>query len=151
MPFLPSLPIRPSKGWSQPTILIVALRLAVWNKKWSPNSTRRHKNHLANSRFHTSPIHPLKWWSNPNPCTKTWNPLKNVQILRGAHHPIWTNIPRYSHNNTSVKINFFPYFFISNTLEVAPQSYHIRGYSDHNIAGVIIRALMHRIPSELHN
>ncbi|RVW19375.1 hypothetical protein CK203_044056 [Vitis vinifera] len=29
------------------------------------------KNHLANSRFHISPIHPLKWRSNPNPCTKT--------------------------------------------------------------------------------
>ena len=29
------------------------------------------KNHPANSRFHISPIPPLKWRSNPNPCTKT--------------------------------------------------------------------------------
>ena len=29
-------------------------------------------NHMTSSRFHTSSIHPLKSWSNPNPCTKTW-------------------------------------------------------------------------------
>ena len=29
------------------------------------------KNHPANSRFHISPIPPLKWRSNPNPFTKT--------------------------------------------------------------------------------
>ncbi|RVW85555.1 hypothetical protein CK203_044053 [Vitis vinifera] len=36
---------------------------------------------------------------------------KNVQILRGAHRPIWTNIPGYSHNNTSVKTSFPPISF----------------------------------------
>ena len=35
------------------------------------------------------------------------------------------------------------------SLEVAPQSYQIRGLGGNNIAGAIIPALMHRIPSEL--
>ena len=72
-----------------------------------------------------------------------------MQILRGAHRLIWTNIPRYSHNNTSIKTNFSPYFLLSNTLEVSPQSYHIRAFGGNNIAVAIIPALMHLISLEL--
>ena len=72
-----------------------------------------------------------------------------MQILRRAHRPISKNIRRYSHSNTSVKIKFSSYFLLSNTLEVTPQSYYIRGLGGNNIAGAIIPALMHRIPLEL--
>ncbi|RVW19377.1 hypothetical protein CK203_116873 [Vitis vinifera] len=85
-----------------------------------------------------------------NPCTKTriqpYGSKECANFKRGTR-PIWTNIPGYSHNNTSVKTSF--YFLLSNTLEVAPQSYQIRGLGGYNIAGAIIPALMHRIPSEL--
>ncbi|RVW72066.1 hypothetical protein CK203_054790 [Vitis vinifera] len=110
------------------------------------------RNHLASSRFHASPIHPLKSRSNPNPCTKTRiQPYgsKEASILRGAHRPIWTNIPRYSHHNTSVKTNFSPDFLLSSTPEVSPQSHEIRELGRNNMTGAIIPALMHRIPSEL--
>ena len=72
-----------------------------------------------------------------------------VLILRGVHRPIWTNILRYSHNNTSVKTNFSPYFLLSRTPEVAPQSYHIRRLGCNNMTGANIPALKHQSPSEL--
>ncbi|KAL6319893.1 hypothetical protein AAG906_036965 [Vitis piasezkii] len=82
--------------------------------------------------------------SNPNPCTKTriqqYGSKYGVNFKRGTP---------YSHNNTSVKTNFSPYFLISRTLEVAPQSYHIRGLGRNNMTGANIPALMHLIPSEL--
>ena len=74
---------------------------------------------------------------------------KKASILRGAHRSIWTNIFRYSHDITSIKTNFFAYFLLSSTREVASQSYHIRRFGSNNMTGAIIPALMHRIPSKL--
>ncbi|RVW72082.1 hypothetical protein CK203_054789 [Vitis vinifera] len=119
-PFLPSLPIHSSKGCSEPTIVILASRLM--------------------SR------------SNANPCTKTrvqsYRSKAGVNFKRDMLSDLDKH-PRYSHNNTSVKTNFSPYFLLSSTTEVVPQSYHIRGLGRNNMTGVIIPALMHRIPSEL--
>ena len=46
------------------------------------------RNHLASSRFHASPIHPLKSRSNPNPCTKTriqpYGSKEGVNFKRGT-------------------------------------------------------------------
>ena len=103
------------------------------------------KNHLANSRFHTSPIHPLKWRSNPNPCTKMriqpYGSKECANFKRGTlsdldEHPRILTLPYICQNE------FSPEFLLSNTLEVAPQSYHIRGLDAKNIAGAIIPALM---------
>ena len=110
------------------------------------------KNHLANSRFHISPIHPLKWRSNPNSCTKTriqpYGSKECANFKRGTPSDLDEH-PRILALQYICQKEFSPYFVLSNTLEVAPQSYHIRGLGGNNIAGAIIPALMHRIPSEL--
>ena len=70
---------------------------------------------------------------------------KKASIFRGAHRSIWTNIPRYSYNNTSVKKKFSPYFLLSSTQEVVPQPYNIKGLGRNNLMGALIPALMHWI------
>ncbi|RVW72090.1 hypothetical protein CK203_054787 [Vitis vinifera] len=96
-----------------------------------------------------SPIHDQTLTHAPK-CESNSTDQNMVLILRGVHRPIWTNILRYSHNNTSVKTNFSPYFLLSSTPEVAPQSYHIRRLGCNNMTGANIPTLKHQIPSELY-